>query len=188
MSLAREVQRSLESYYALETGPDVRAFVKTAPPGAREQVLVQQRRDTLEIAVVLPRSTRSTTPGTDCWQQVVEGVSHFVHLSERVRVGLPTTQLELELQAEVDKFVALALAPGLAHKGQLRAHHFRIYERVQFLHSQGTEAGDRYRLANRLAARLIARLTARGPHSSRSKLRHFYRLGLTGKIHMARAA
>ena len=35
--------------------------------------------------------------------QIIEGVSHFVYLAERARVDREATQLELELQAEVDK-------------------------------------------------------------------------------------
>ncbi|MCH7929016.1 MAG: ATP-binding protein [Proteobacteria bacterium] len=35
----------------------------------------------------------------------VEGVSHFVLVAERARRELPVTQLELELQAEIDKFL-----------------------------------------------------------------------------------
>ncbi len=40
--------------------------------------------------------------------QIIEGVSHFVYLTERAQAEQSTTHLELEIQAEVDKYVVLA--------------------------------------------------------------------------------
>lgn len=180
------IQRRLEDYYGLERTPDVAAFAEAAPDGEREQLLVRESDDAVELALIVPNDAPSAG-ANDVWLQLVEGVSHFVYVVERVRTGLPTTQLELELQAEVDKFVLLGLEPG-GDRESVRRLHEHLYENGRFLDASGTEAGDRYRLANDLAARLGARLLGRHAHDARALLRRFYRAGQTDKIALARAA
>jgi hypothetical protein len=104
----RRIQSQLERYYGLERAPNVTRFVREGDQGSRETVLVREYGDELEIALVLPPESKSIPEGgalSDLWLQVAEGVSHFIYLVERARVHLPVTQLELELQAEVDKIV-----------------------------------------------------------------------------------
>ncbi len=82
-----------------------------------------------------------------------------LHLSGRAgaRAGLQATQLELELQAEVDKFALLAFSPGPVSL-ERRALHEQLYEHVTFLHSPD------YRARRALSTRersLLARFTSR---------------------------
>jgi hypothetical protein len=149
-------------------------------------VLVREQQDDVEIAVIVPM--HDDADGGDAWVQVLEGVSHFVHLVERVRTNLPTTQLELELQAEVDKFVLLSLDRDAWERSRLRRVQRRLYHGVRFLHDAGTEAGERYRFAHQLAARLSERLVAMSPVEVRAYLQRFYRVGQEGKIALAQAA
>ena len=180
------IQRRLEQYYGLEGAPPVTRFAKPCREGERETLLVRESEAAVELALVVP--TEAPYAGAnDTWLQLLEGVSHFVYVAERVRTGLPTTQLELELQAEVDKFVLLGLEPGFDHVTARRVHTC-LYEGGRFLDPSGTEAGERYRLANDLAARLAARLLGRDRRETRSLLRRFYRAGQTDKIALARAA
>lgn len=183
----RKTQRNLEQYYELEQAPDVTLFASEAEPGERESVLVRERQGDVEIAVIVPARDARDRSG-DAWVQVLEGVSHFVHLVERVRTNLPTTQLELELQAEVDKFVLLSLERGAWEPRHLRRVQRRLYHGVRFLHAAGTEAGERYRLAHHLASRLSERLLSMSPGEVRAYLRRFYREGQEGKIALAQAA
>jgi hypothetical protein len=190
--LLRLVQRRLQHFYALEGVPDVLDFVREVDDAARETLLVRESEDGIELALLLPK--RLLEPGApqgdaDGLLQAFEGVSHFVYLAERVRTGLPTTRLELELQAEVDKFVLLAVeGEGLpaSARGALCQ---RLFEHVRFLHDAASEDGQRYRLANALAARYVRRLDPHGePAALRRQLGCFYRAGQTDKIRMARAA
>jgi hypothetical protein len=183
----RSVQRKLEHFYALERAPDVVDFVHTAEPGRRETLLVRESDDALEIRLVLPPLGDPTS--LDRFLQLVEGVSHFVYVAERARTNLPATRLELELQAEVDKFVVLARGDRIDSE-QARALHGRLYERVRYLHPADSEDGERYRLANDLAARFVARLLERSAEVGGvvRTLRRFYRSGQAEKIHLARAA
>jgi hypothetical protein len=189
------VQLELEALYQLEPAPTILPFVRRGDPTERERVLVKETADALEVLVVLPdrclEALSGDRPGEhiDAYLEAVEGVSHFLHLAERARTQLPTTLLELELQAEVDKFAVLAPDPGGLPATRLHRLHRQLYAEVGFLHPAHSEPGQRYRLANDLAARLWARLIDDGRADSiRGRLRRFYRASQAEKIRMARAA
>jgi hypothetical protein len=178
----RRLQQRLEGLYGLEAGPHVCQFVRLDPDCAHETVLARISEDaTLELMVLLPQGIDpDAPPTTDEHLQLIEGISHFVHLSERARTELPTTELELELQAEVDKFALLRARHGYSNLSEL---HRWLFEQVTFLHPEQSTRGERYRLANDLAARLWARLVERDDESfTRQLLYRFYRLGQTEKL------
>ena len=172
----------MERFYHLEETPDVRGFVReTCEVGEREQLLLRESAGELEMALVVPATVANDH---DAWLQLAEGVSHFVYVANRARQELPSTQLELELQAEVDKFVLLVLEQVPYDRGEAFEVHARLYERVQFLHAAGTELGDRYRTANDLAARYVRRLMHYGHETTHAALRRFYRAGQAEKIRL----
>lgn len=184
----RALQRDLERLYALEAGPDVASFVRLDETHEHETLLVRQSSEAeLELALVFPASIDpQAAPASNDHLELLEGVSHFVYIAERARTQLPTTQLELELQAEVDKFALLSeriAPPALSHL------HQKLFERVRYLHAEDTPRGQRYRLANRLAARFWSRLmTLADPTSQCESLRRFYRAGQADKIRLVAAA
>jgi hypothetical protein len=126
---------------------------------------------------------------------VTEGVSHFVYLASRARAGRQVSLLELEVQAEVDKFALLVL--HLWRRGRRRASRAlrsRLYERVRYrAHLAGPEL-ERYRTANRLASGyagwLDARFVRRGDAEGLLReLRSSYRLSGAAKLrHLAARA
>jgi hypothetical protein len=200
-TVAARIQRRLAATYALEELVCVDDFARPTAVGAREALLVREDEGGIEVAVHLPEAAlaeeaRGLDFDTLC--QIVEGVSHFLYVVERARRELPATQLELELQAEVDKYVLLALAPAASERPMAGAQRSaavreRLYERVRYLDAPDTETGERYRLANDLAARFASRLEARFAGSRRSAdllraLRRFYAAGQREKIELARAA
>jgi hypothetical protein len=182
----RRLQKRLERFYHLEETPDVRAFVRERVEAeGREALLLREREGELEMALVVPASG-AANEGDD-FLQLAEGVSHFVYVANRARQELPATQLELELQAEVDKFVLLVLEQTPYDRGEAFQVHARLYERVTFLHAAGTELGDRYRTANDLAARFVRRLLSHGHETTGAALRRFYRAGQAEKIRLVAA-
>ncbi len=197
-SLPARIQAQICHTYGLEEAPSVEDFIQPNDDEAgREVLLVREVEDGVEMALHLPRAAfEERAPSFDELCQIVEGVSHFLCLAERARRELPVTQLELELQAEVDKYVLLVHGPlstgpfDPARAARIRA---RLFEAVAYLHPPGTERGDRYRLANDLAARFAGRLEAsfaRRGHFDRMRcaLRLFYAAGQSDKISLARAA
>lgn len=192
-SALRLVQQTIERTYGLERAPDVVDFVRTGSAGHRETLVLRQTDEELEIALVLPDMSdpgelAAAQEPSDTWLQLVEGVSHFVYVAERARTELPATKLELELQAEVDKFVLLAFAGEPLSLQRARALHRKLYHAVRYLHPEDSEDGARYRLANDLAARFVTRLTQHDAPSRARLLHRFYRAGQADKIRLARAA
>jgi hypothetical protein len=199
-SLPARIQARLARYYGIEEAPAVDDFIEPAD-GPREALMVRERSGDLEFLLVLPRAVVDAggAPTFDELCQAIEGVSHFLYLAERARRELPATQLELELQAEVDKYVLLshgaALAPGPRrfHPDRAARVRARLFDRVKYLHAEDTEPGARYRMANDLAARFARQLEAifvkHGRFEQmRAALRRFYGAGQAEKIELARAA
>jgi hypothetical protein len=125
----------------------------------------------------------------------LEGVSHFVYSTWRLDRDLPVSLLELETQAEVDKYAVtvflLADQQGGGYPAQV---HPRLFDRVSFDASLEPDRYHRYRTAHRSAAhycrRLEHRFVTRGEARIEAlvrELRKFYRLGSTAKLRHALA-
>jgi hypothetical protein len=191
IALAGRIQRGLETLYRLEPGADVDAFVTHAGDGEREALLVRESEDGLELLLRIPRLGERTVDvegaGLDPLCQIIEGVSHFVYLADRASHGREATQLELELQAEVDKYVILASSlEGFDGRASRRLRE-RLYEGVAYVHAADTELGERYRMANGCARRFTARLERDYIVPARyaelqGELRRFFHMGQGEKI------
>lgn len=192
-SAASLVQRRLCDLYELDEVPDVGSFIEARADVLRERVLVAERDGELHIRVELPIEALAPDPSLDLTCQLVEGVSHFVLLAERARCELPTTHLELELQAEVDKFLVLGVLPDPVPPLERARLRHRLFDSVKFVHAEGSAEGERYRLASRVAGRYVRRLETeflrRDRHRElRANVRRFFRAGQTRKFELAGAA
>ena len=200
-AIAAAVQRSLEHLYGIDRVADVHDFIEVAEEGERETLFVREAQDgTLEMSLRLPPLAKKefaveSSADLDPLCQLIEGVSHFVYLAERARVDREATQLELELQAEVDKYVVLAASLGKIEVRHSEALRVRLYDSVSFNDAEGSELGDRYRMANDLAGKFVRRLErdfiAKGRYAElRHQLRLFFHMGQEEKmrVSLARAA
>ncbi len=190
--LARKLQRALERLYRVEPHEDVGSFVQPARSG-REELVVCESAEGLAIALHLPELAVGPALDLDGFCQLIEGVSHFVLLAERARLERSVSAIELEVQAEVDKFAVLFAATPEPSRAKGEALVERIFERVTFAHPEGSELGTRYRDANTLARRWVERvgLSFSEPldvMGLRGSLRAFFHAPLDGKVHLARAA
>jgi hypothetical protein len=167
-------------------------------PRAPEALLVRESEGELELGLFLdddvvsaadsadPHDPRplltapSSLPHLAC---AAEGVSHFVYLATRAAAGRPVSLLELEVQAEVDKFALLVL--HLWRRGLRRlspALRRRLFERVRYhAHLDDAEL-ERYRLANHLGGGYACWLESRYVEGADvegllRELRQSYRLG-----------
>lgn len=198
-SLPARIQAALCRVYGIEDALAVDDFIRPFSGGIEREVLwLREDEDGVEVAVFLPEAALDGRKALEFDEvcQVIEGVSHFVFLVERARRELPVTQLELELQAEIDKYVVFVHDPHdvrsfEAHRAaRVRA---RLYDAVSYVDPPGTEKGDRYRLANDLAARFSGMLDERFARRGRFEqlwraLRRFYAAGQCEKINLASAA
>jgi hypothetical protein len=125
----------------------------------------------------------------DYWT-ALEGVSHFLYVTWSAARDRHVSQLELETQAEVDKYVATLFLLGEQTAGRFppRLHQW-LFERTGFDGNLGAEELDRYRAANAYAARYCRRLEERflkrrrpALESFMREIRCFYRLGTASKL------
>jgi hypothetical protein len=190
IALANRIQRGLESLYRLERAADVEAFLTQATEGEREALLLRETADGLELRLRVPRLEDEPAENLDSICQIIEGVSHFVYLADRASRDRETTQLELELQAEVDKYVILAASLESFDERVSRRLRDQLYERVEYTHSANTEEGERYRVANDRARRFTGRLerdyVARSRYPElRAELRRFFHMSQGDKLRAA---
>lgn len=132
----------------------------------------------------------------DCWT-ALEGVSHFLCIVHNAGHDRPVSRLALEMQAEIDKYVAcvalLRRSEPRRFPAELHALLFRR-ARVDPMLAAGHES--LYRRASREAARFCARLEPglralcrREDGGWLAHLRRFYRLSDFGKLrHIERAS
>ena len=200
MSTLSRLQRGLETMYRVETGVAVDDFVidetardELAPARApREQLLVAEEDGELSIALYLDDRAR-TPKNLGDFLLAIEGVSHFVYAIVCAHGGRAVSALELELQAEVDKYVTCTLVSG-ADPGASRDWRQRLFHDFAWEPDLDADEAARYRAANENARAYAGSLERRFVRAQRvphmlEELRRFYRLGLAGKLaHIARAA
>ena len=125
----------------------------------------------------------------DCWT-ALEGISHFLCVAHHAEHDRPVSLLTLELQAEIDKYVASFLLLSRRDPRRFPAElHALLFRRTRI--DPGLAAGREslYRRASRYAARFCARLEPRlramcrsGDRGWQADLRRFYRLTDLGKL------
>ncbi len=118
--------------------------------------------------------------------KVIEGLSHFNYVAWRASRDRSVTLLELELQAEVDKFVStMRLAREERDTELMNGLHGRLFDNARFHDHLSRRQLERYRAASEYAARfcqsLGPRLRERGGDVL-PELRRFYRMSLSDKI------
>ena len=125
----------------------------------------------------------------------LEGVSHFVYTLWRLDCDAQVSLLELETQAEVDKYAATVFLLAHQRGGPFPAQvHRRLFDRVQFDARLLPDQYERYRTAHRCAAQYCRRLELRFVQRGEARieallreLRRFYRLGSCAKLSHAHA-
>jgi hypothetical protein len=126
----------------------------------------------------------------------LEGVSHFVYSTWRLQRDLPVSLLELETQAEVDKYAVTVFLLAAQQEGRFYPAqvHARLFDRVSFDARLEPDQYERYRTAHALAAHYCRRLERRFVNRGVARieamvreLRSFYRLRHCAKLRHALA-
>jgi hypothetical protein len=202
------LQALLSEFYDLPLSHDIYDFLITdemlagaLDGGGRpsdEKLLIHEQGDEAQVSLYLnaglverlvgddPTKCLSAENLADFWL-AFEGVSHFTYYAYRAEMEKPVTLLEMELQAEVDKFVATAM---LLHRQGVRPprglHHWQ-FALPSFDASLSLLELERYEYANYYAARYCAALWPRLAKRFRAaelgpELRRFYRYSQPAKI------
>jgi hypothetical protein len=125
----------------------------------------------------------------DCWT-ALEGLSHFLCVAHNAGHDRPVSRLALEMQAEIDKYVASVALLRLRHPRRFPAElHQLLFRRARVDPALAGVHEPLYRRASRQAARFCARLEPRLRALCRRddrawlrELRRFYRLSDCGKL------
>jgi len=202
------LQALLRELYALDVAYEVDDFLTTDGDLARaldaggrdldEKLLIAETDGEAEVSLyvesrVLERLARRDPLAKldadnleDFWT-AFEGVSHFTYYAWNAQLEKSVTLLEMELQAEVDKYVATTLL--LSRQGQppQRGLHHWLFDRPRLDERLDGDDLDRYRRANRYAGKYCRKLApaiARGASDEavRAELRRFYRLSQHSKL------
>jgi hypothetical protein len=210
MSLTR-IQENLQNIYELEIGHNIHDYLITSREvaraldtdsshrQAREKLLVYEDEDGLNLSLYLDEEIVSLLDETHYPEALdqhnleefclaLEGISHFVYLIWNASHDRPVTLLEMELQAEVDKFILLSdfyvgksCAPA---PGQLRR---LLFKSASYHKTLGHEELKRYHEASCYAHIYCRRLESRyfnnrGQVPLLNELRRFYRLDKRSKL------
>jgi hypothetical protein len=215
-----ELQSTFVELYDVGESPPVGPFLcgasdveaAGADPARGEVLLVHEQGDDVSVGLyVAPGATRRLSGAAnphaperfEAWCLAAEGVSHFVYLLFRAQSGVSVSQLELELQAEVDKYAAALLAEGsrseslLAGNGvglfvaRSRAIRRGLYRDQTLIDAPGTVEHGRYQLAmetaGRYAEHLERRFVTQGDTQGMvAELRRFYRSSPQEKLARSR--
>lgn len=168
-SLFRDLQLTLQRRYDISQPHSVEQFISHdaetlrrltgCKPAAPEMLLVREDGDSMDITLFLDKSLMTSIndrPWHRDWNgehfndycTVLEGISHFVYLSWSAHYDRPVKMLELELQAEVDKFIVATLDVETSDTKSLIV---RLFENVSYRSTLSAELRQRYRQANKLA-------------------------------------
>ena len=199
-----DLQQQLNDTYQVGQGHDVRDFLITDPCLAKcigdgcdtaETLLLSQDDDSLGMSLFLDSELldrlRSANPigrlradQLDDFWKVLEGVSHFVCVTWKAEQDRKVSLLELELQAEIDKFVSTMQLVLDQRDGDMLNHvHGWLFDNVEF--NDELDECKLNAVANDYAARFCRGLWHRLVDDDRRvllELREFYRLQLTEKI------
>lgn len=202
-AVVRRLQGELARLNDVPIGADVSDFLLTSreqacelggDPAVDEQVFVSRVEDALHVSVYIDADVLDRLATADPDRQLdegnlqdfctaLEGVSHFQYLIWSAQRGREVSLLELELQAEVDKYASAMCLLLRQSRGRFPGDlHARLFHRVSF--APGLQDEHRYREANRQAAyfcrvideRFLNRRQAQ-PEAWLASLRRFFRLG-----------
>jgi len=209
--LLNRLQSQLEDIYAIDASYKVDDFVihdaelaswldqsenaRTLP----EKLLIHQDEDNLDLTLYLdgdlverlekqdPTNHLHNDNIHDFWV-AIEGISHFLYVIYHAAYERKITLFELELQAEVDKYiVAIELLEQQQQYCPSASLHYHLYKKVNFDSRLLKTEFNRYYQANTLASKFSAHITKCKQQGLANQhilntLRRFYRLTQAQKI------
>ena len=204
-SLLEQVDEVLTDIYRLNTQIKAKDFV--LPPGDKNltgALLIHQlsekpkKEDVIELGLLFHPSiyqnlSTATQESFESWTHsqyqsfsvLVEEVSHFRFFVFNAETSRKLSQLELEVQGEIDKFLLFYLFLSQSEKKEtvnFATNFSRIFEQFSYESTLTAEAKERYQTANQIAREYIQKnrgLFLSSEHFSEllQLLRKFYRMG-----------
>ena len=208
--MLRDLQSMLSRINGIEQSLDVHDFLVTdvellerleTEADARpttEKVLIRESPEALDMTLYLdadllerlrsqdPRQRLGYGNLVDFWT-VLEGISHFNYIAWNAAADKSVTLMEVEMQAEVDKYVGARLLSGQQQTSLGDSVFRHLFDNPRF--DDNLEPGElsRYQNASRFAGRFCRSLEQRFPApqlipAMLEELRAFYRLPQPEKV------
>lgn len=205
-SLVAALQGTLETIYDVRAPGRVDDFLITDPQLAQridrhgrpnvEKLLIDHSVDSVDLSLFIASDSLARLAGDnplarlsdanfDDFCVVLEGVSHFTYVACNAAIDKRVTLLELELQAEVDKFIVASILLARQHRRPpLRAVSHRLFAGARFVESLSRDELERYQHASDSAMRFCRTLQRRWrrPRRVMADLRRFYRMPKLDKL------
>lgn len=167
--------------------------------GAKEKLLVHEENDSLNLSLYLDQEVLDRFENLDPFVHldqhnlqefclVLEGISHFIYLVWNATFDRSVTLMEMELQAEVDKFIMLMTCLDQQSNPPAPGQLMRLLFETGTYHADlSREELQRYQDANFYARKYCSRLETLYPgvenrYRLLAELRRFYRLGKWDKL------
>lgn len=209
------IQKIIEKIYKVETFLDVENYLIDEPlsntltnqksckiksKSSKGYLLISQDGEELKLALYLGRETVSNLKNIHLQKDfsssnlsdfflATEEISHFIYAVWNAMNNRQITIFEMELQAEVDKYITAIFYSSSINSGRVPAKNIRkrLFEDSTLNQDLLSEERERYRDANRMAMNychyLESNYLKKNDITSLVKdIRHFYRLGQNGKI------
>lgn len=202
--ILRRIQDLIGGIYDVPIAHDVYDFLVTErtrlPQAARhtaaeEELIIVEERDAIGVSLYLdpqllerlqradPLEHLDAGNVADYWT-ALEGVSHFVYFAWNAGYDKPVSILELEMQAEIDKYIATFTLLRRQSPGRFPAELMRLlFERTRVAPALARGREGMYRAASHYAekfCRQLERDLRRSPpelgREVLAQLRRFYRL------------
>jgi len=200
----RRIDRAIKRLYNLEFAPSVERFLVSVPGSKRPGALLLSKptdEESLEMGIHLsakilrtihqfPKGQWGEWPmeKLQAFSVVTEEISHFHYVRYHATQGRQISQLELELQGDIDKFlIAYFTNSHLSKESEFEKLFEQFFSKFKLRPGLTLEEEQRYVEANRLARRYILKLATqlqdpRGREELLRRLRKFYRLSAAEKI------
>jgi len=158
-------RRSVERLGGVVSAREEVFLVESADPGAMDLGLYLAPELFERLRGKDPRHRSGlglVTEELSAFSAMAEGVSHVLYLSRCAEAGRPVSKLELEVQAEIDKFAVSALHLwGRGLKASVHELWERLFLHVRVRHDLTADEKDRYGAAGDLGGRYARHLVDR---------------------------
>lgn len=138
-----------------------------------------------------PPQAGVTGENVDAFATFVEEIDHLLLIAERTRRDRPVSLFELELHANVSKYLVLArFAAGRVGDRPVERRRWlreRLFDGGELGAGEGPAVQVRYRDAARYAVRLLDKLGLLAPAERLAVLRRFHTAGCRGKLELIEA-
>ena len=199
----------IDRVYVLDLNVDIRDFLVSretcarlgADPSRGSVLVKQDANEEIELGLYIGEedlerltevdlaSSPMSASSFEVLLLAIEEVSHFAYLAFSASREKRVTELELELQAEVDKYVTFTLLHASSQRGRVPKDLLdRMFSDFAVRPDLDSERRERYTAASSLASRYCSYVVQSALESDcglaplLSELRSFYRLSQRGKI------